>query len=154
MAESNGQSGRWTAGSLREVGQFFGLTEEAIKRDWRKNSDMPGRPKRWPLDEIARWRLAYLTKGRPLIAADQLARFRMLRADLLELEKAERDRSLVRIDVIVSVLSRLATIIRQCGEQLERDFGSDACELLMDALDAYETELDLSGLCEPSDGGE
>ena len=39
---------------------------------------------------------------------------------------------------------RLALLIRQCGEQAERQFGSGARELIDDALTEFEREFEAS----------
>ena len=43
--------------TVRDVAQFFGLTEMTVRASWIPNG-MPGKPGRWPLSLIARWRIA------------------------------------------------------------------------------------------------
>ena len=142
MASTNGNG--WTAPNLVTVAKFFGVADTTVKNDWRRDG-MPGRAKRWNLSKIARWRLRRIAEHRPLVAEDQLARFRKLRADLLEIEKDERKKNLVPIHELQPKLMRLAALIKQLGEQLGRTYGEDAREMVQDTLDAFELELEASG---------
>jgi hypothetical protein len=70
-----------------------------------------------------------------------LEKYRQHRAELAELDVAERRRHLVRREVIHQHLTRFASIIRQAGHDLQKSFGSDAVEIISEAIDAAEYEL-------------
>ena len=142
MAATNGH--HWSAPNLATVAKFFGVADTTVKNDWRRDG-MPGRAKRWNLSKIAQWRLRRIAEHRPLVAEDQLARFRKLRADILELDKEQRRKTLVPMHELQPKLMRLAALIKQLGEELGRAYGEDAVEMVRDTLDAFELELEASG---------
>lgn len=54
---------RWTAKTLGDVAQFFGLALQTVK-EWRVGPEpMPGNEGAWPLPEIVRWRIARLERS-------------------------------------------------------------------------------------------
>lgn len=71
---------------------------------------------------------------------------------LRRLERLERETQLVSRDVVHEALARIAGIIRQAGDTLQRQFGSEAFDVLNDALDDAEREIEASfGRVEHSD---
>jgi hypothetical protein len=64
------------------------------------------------------------------------------RVKLARLERAERDGSMVRRDAMRHGLGRMAEIMRGAGERLQREFGREAHELLEEALDDFESQIE------------
>ena len=87
-----------------------------------------------------------------------LERYREERALIARLERLERERKLLPRDDVRRFLARVATIIREAGEQLDRQFSTAAASLLYEALDEAERELartlgDESGVQHAPDAG-
>jgi hypothetical protein len=81
-----------------------------------------------------------------LMAADvsspALERYREERAKLARLDRLERERALVPRDEVREGLGRIAAIMRSAGEALQSQFGSSAVDLLYEALDDAQREVD------------
>ena len=70
-----------------------------------------------------------------------LERWRMHKADLAELDVEERRGILLRSDVVNEKLQVLASILRQAGEALQKEFGPKAQAVLDEAFDDFEHQL-------------
>jgi hypothetical protein len=70
-----------------------------------------------------------------------LEAYRDERAKLARYDRLEREGQLVPRDKVRAVLGRIATIVRDCGQALERQFGPAAAEILAEALDDAEREI-------------
>lgn len=105
------------------------------------------------LGEFLRWFHKFLAdNGSKLLAEDDddllegeatpaLERLRAAKADLAELERDERRRNLLRRQVVHDLLGRVAGVLRNCGEQLQQQFGPDALEILNEHLTSAEAEI-------------
>lgn len=71
-----------------------------------------------------------------------LERYREERAALARLDRLEREGGLVDRELVRQSLAQIAAIIRSAGETLEREFGSRAAEILIEALDDAQRETD------------
>ena len=71
-----------------------------------------------------------------------LERYREERAALARMDRLERERVLVRRDEVREGLGRIATIIREAGQSLQRQYGPGAAELLFEAMDEAGREVD------------
>jgi hypothetical protein len=133
---------RWIVRSLNDVAAFFRSPRQSIQ-NWRRDG-MPGAKGEWSLPDITAWRMEKLRRGEAAWTTGDspaLEEYRRERAKLARLERLERERQLVRREVIHQHLTRFASIIRQLGEQLQKAYGADAGEMLMDAMDDAEREL-------------
>jgi hypothetical protein len=70
-----------------------------------------------------------------------MARYRLARAEMAEMDLAERRRELLPLEELRRVGWGLARTIRQAGEQLQREFGGDALGILDEALEEYQRGL-------------
>lgn len=70
-----------------------------------------------------------------------LERLRAAKADLAELERDERRQTLLRRQVVHELLTRVAGVLRNCGEQLQDRFGPDALEILNEHLTSADAEI-------------
>jgi hypothetical protein len=70
-----------------------------------------------------------------------LEEYRGERVKLVRLERLEREGQLVPRDQARAAMSRIAAILREAGQTLERQFGSAAAEILNEALDEAEGEI-------------
>ena len=73
-----------------------------------------------------------------------LERYRRERAALARLDRLERQRRVLPREQIREALGRVAAILRGAGEALGRQFGPGAVELLYEALDDAQREIDRS----------
>ena len=73
-----------------------------------------------------------------------LERYREERAELARLDRLERQRQLLPRDQMREALARIAGIIRGAGDTLQRQFGLPAVEILYEALDDAEREMENS----------
>lgn len=74
-------------------------------------------------------------------ATPALEAFRSERAQLARLDRLERERELLPREIVHAAFARVANLLRNAGEQLERRFGPDAREILDDALTSAAAEL-------------
>lgn len=96
----------------------------------------------WLLPDIIRW-LISRTNARPesddpaMSGPDSpaLERYRLAKAELSELELAEKRKQLLPRGVVRQALASWAAILRNAGDQLGRRFGVGAQRVLTDALD-------------------
>jgi hypothetical protein len=71
-----------------------------------------------------------------------LERYREARADHAELDLQERQRDLLPRQAVHEVFGRIASRLRDAGEQLGREHGSEAHEVLSEALDDAGREIE------------
>ncbi|MHB8974711.1 MAG: hypothetical protein ACYC3X_30710 [Pirellulaceae bacterium] len=71
-----------------------------------------------------------------------LERYREERAALARMDRLERERVLVRRGEVREGLGRIATIIREAGESLQRQYGPGAAEILFEAMDEGGREVE------------
>jgi hypothetical protein len=71
-----------------------------------------------------------------------LERYREERAKLARLDRLDRERQLLPRDEVRESWGRMAAILRSAGDTLQRQFGAEAVEILNEALDDCERELD------------
>jgi hypothetical protein len=71
-----------------------------------------------------------------------LERYREKRAALADLDLLERQNQLIPRDQSRQALGRIAGILRNAGEMLQRQFGPAAVDILNEALDDAEAEMD------------
>jgi hypothetical protein len=84
--------------------------------------------------------------GDPLLVAEGVAspaleKYREARAALAELDLQERQRDLLPRQAVHEVFGRIASRLRDAGEQLGREHGSEAHDVLTEALDDAEREV-------------
>ena len=70
-----------------------------------------------------------------------LERYREERAQLARLDRLEREGKLLPRDEVREVLGRIASILRDAGDALQRRFGTDASDILHEALDDSQREI-------------
>jgi hypothetical protein len=73
-----------------------------------------------------------------------LERYREERAALARLDRLEREARLIPRDIVREVLGRIAAILRAAGDSLQRQFGPSAVEILYEALDDGQREIERS----------
>jgi len=84
------------------------------------------------------------------VSSPALERYRDERALLARLDRLEREQTLVPRHQVRDGLERIASILRAAGDQLQREHGAGALELLSDALDDAQREIQRLF---PTDGG-
>lgn len=102
---------------------------------------------RYDLHEIAVWYVHRREKRRtdpddPLVYAAAntpgLERLRKAKAEIAELELHERQRRVVQRDDVRELLALVASHYRRAGETLQRRFGRDAAQVVLDAVEQAE----------------
>jgi hypothetical protein len=73
-----------------------------------------------------------------------LERYREERAAMARLDRLEREQKLIPRDTAREALGRIAAILRGAGDTLQREFGLAAVEILYEALDDCQREVDRS----------
>lgn len=73
-----------------------------------------------------------------------LERYREERAALARLDRLEREQQLIPRDEAREALGRIAGILRGAGDALQRQFGQTALEIVTEALDDAQREIDRS----------
>lgn len=123
--ESQTAINKWTAKTLQEVAQFFGMATQTVK-GWRTESPpMPGKEGAYPLNEIAIWRLqkAQLSATTEVKREAEIEHIKLAnekrrmenalrRKQLIEREEVERDMALI--------WSRLAARLANLPERISR----------------------------------
>jgi len=137
---------RTRTSAVTEIADFAGVSRQTIY-DWQK---LPGYP-RAPDGSVALWDLCEWrcraagadvspeTEG----GSDSpgLERFRDARAEQEEIKLAEMKRQVVAIDWMHARLNEIASLIRGAGEQLQREYGPDALQILEDAIAEAEGKI-------------
>lgn len=75
-------------------------------------------------------------------ASPALERYREERASLARLDRREREGELLPRDEVRQSLAKMASVLRVAGETLQRQFGQAAADILNEALDDTEHEID------------
>jgi hypothetical protein len=104
------------------------------------------------LPQLARALHDFLAANAQKLAADDelltgasspaLERYREERAALARLDRLEREGELLPRDQVRDALGRIAGIVRAAGDSLARQFGNEALELLVEAVDDAEAEIE------------
>lgn len=71
-----------------------------------------------------------------------MERYREERAALARLDRLKRERQLLPRNEVKEALGRIAAVLRGAGDAQQRQFGAAAAEILYDALDDAQRELD------------
>jgi hypothetical protein len=73
-----------------------------------------------------------------------LERYREERAALAKLDRLQREGQLINRDLAHQSLGKIASILRDAGDTLNRQFGAGAADILHSALDDAKVEIDRS----------
>jgi hypothetical protein len=76
------------------------------------------------------------------VSSPALERYREERAALAKLDRLEREGALMPKDEARDALTRIASTIRDAGDILQRQYGAGALEILIEALDDAELEIE------------
>lgn len=119
------------------------------------------------LPQFVRWVYGFLAaNSRKLLATDAedpmsgelspaLERWREEKYRLARLDRQERESTYLHVDTVHAGLSLMSGILRKLGESMQRHHGAEAHQLVDEAVDDWERELDrLFGDHDNSDGDE
>ena len=81
------------------------------------------------------------------VASPALEQYRRERTKLARMDRLEREQELLPRELVHECLMRVAYIIRAAGDTLARLHGNDAAEILTDAL--QDAQRDINTLCSP-----
>lgn len=76
------------------------------------------------------------------IVSPALERQREARAKIAELELAEKEKSLVNVELMMPWLDKMASIIRRAGERIERQYGAEPKAILDESINAFRREVE------------
>lgn len=116
---------RWLHDFLGEHGRAIGRAVHAAEQ--RQGRPVPGPPEDTEPNP----------DDMPLYAGSSpaLERQRAARASIAELELAQRRRELVPVADLRPALSQISSRLREAGDQLRRQFGPEALDVLIEAVD-------------------
>jgi len=102
--------------TLGDVADFFGVGLDAVKK-WRSGPDpMPEKVgNRWPLDEIARWRLGRVLAPKETSEQRELLELRKLSAEVEAKEMALRQKAAALVDrtAAIATITEMFNRVRQ-----------------------------------------
>ncbi len=137
--------------SKADFARMMGRPSQQLLR-WREQHRMPyPEEKRQPVDlrAVLAWLADFLAN---LVSQDDaimaggdspaLERWRTERAELAELDLDQNRGELLHVGAARQTLGRWAQILRKAGEQLRRQYGNDAGDILQDALDDCDAIVD------------
>lgn len=121
--------------------------------EWTGKRDFPGGANGpWNLPAIVAWLIARGAKQTAVTPGDDplleggesewLEKYRKEKTLLARMERKAKRLKLLSRDQVHIALSRMASIIRGAGEQLQRQFGTEALRLLDEAMDDAEREME------------
>lgn len=119
---------------MPEVAEFFGVSPTAVQRDWRRQG-MPGENGRYPLNEIAKWKIQReRDQNRPKISDEQKSlRERLDEAEVLkaefdarlkELKVAEAEGRLIDKETAIAEIEEMFHRVRARLEQIPQELGT------------------------------
>ena len=137
-----GTEGEVIARTQAQVASFFGISVVQVRSAW-VSAGMPGKPGRYPLDQIAKW----LRKDGPWRAqaagsaqgaaepSSHLERFRDYRARNEELEYQKKIGTLIERQTVLDLFSDWTGILKRTASALRSRHGRAAEEIMREALD-------------------
>lgn len=138
---------RTRTSSVTEIADFAGVARSTVY-DWQKLPGYPGAPDGsvalWDLCEWQVLRLASVGDADPEVAGDSpgLERYRLARAGQEEIKLAQLRGHVMDREWMHSRLMEIASLIRACGEQLQRSHGEDALQILDQTLDDIDGKIE------------
>lgn len=143
------ESGKGYARTADLVSLMTGVKSRTL-REW-FSQGCPGDPGRYCPAEIVAWGRENKWQtdvGDPELSGGDspaLERYRDEKAKLARLDRLQREGELVRAADIEEMLNSFSSLIRSTGEQLRRQFGNDALQILDEALDECDRLIDSDG---------
>lgn len=135
--------------SRGHLAHLFSKAEPTVVK-WHQRG-MPGIAGLYSLKEVIAWREKDLTERKGveelMVDADMagdspaLERFRAARANLAELEFAERSGTMVQVALIQRGLALLAAPLREAIEALQKQFGAEARDIMEEGLAEFERRM-------------
>jgi hypothetical protein len=145
MAKPSGKPRERTS-SVTELADFAGVSRNTIY-EWAKLDGYP----RAPDGSVAKWDLCEWYCNR-LVSPETddepgpkdspaLERLRAARASQEEIKLAAMRQAYMDRDWVHARLMEIASLLRQCGDQLQRQHGEDALQILDDAMTEIELKI-------------
>jgi phage terminase Nu1 subunit (DNA packaging protein) len=139
---------RTRTSSVTEIADFAGVARSTVY-DWQKLPGYPSAPDGsvalWDLCEWQVLRLAPLNDTDSDVAnADSpgLERFRLARAGQEEIKLAQLRGHVMDREWMHGKLMEIASLIRGAGDQLQREYGADALQILDQTLDDIDRKIE------------
>jgi hypothetical protein len=129
------------------VAAVFGLSTSAIQK-WECPRNQDGS---YNIPAVINWRVDSECEKRmppdfdPDVAtADTPAaeRLRIIKGDILELDLGVKRKQLMARDDVREIMRTLCGLIRNATESLQREYGNDAADIIRDAINELEPEME------------
>ena len=144
MSRADDQIAELDALTQKAAAHLVGLTD----RQLRNRDDVPRNPDQtYSGPALLAWAVerAELEAGSdPMLRGDSspgLERYRAARAELAEMDLAEKRGQLVRVESIRRMLDTVASLIRDATVRIDRQFGAEAADMIGDALDEADRHI-------------
>lgn len=140
-------------GSSAAVARWFDCHSRTVE-GWAARGCPGMQPRRYDVREICRWLYREWQRRNPRVAkagdttedelmlaagsSPALERYREARARIAELQADEAEGSYLHAEKMQACLQRMAAILREAGDKLQKRFGPDAKSVLDEHLDAFE----------------
>lgn len=152
------EDGKAVVDTMAKAAHFLGVSAKTLQT-W-ISQGCPGEKGYYPIKKMFDW--AYTVgpwgqslpiDGDPLMGGGEdtewLEKYREEKTLLARLERKQKERELVRIEEILDPLMEGAAVVRAAGERLGREYGSEAQEMINEAVQEF-----VDGLRQQMGGGE
>lgn len=133
----------WIVPALKDVAAFFRISVPTLYQ-WRAAGNF-GAKGEWDCQKVLEFRLSQLGvmdfgAGARVSERESpaLERYREEQAALKKLDRLERQKILIRVDVLQSDLLQVFGFFRRAGEQLQKIYGPEAQDIISEAADEAE----------------
>ena len=129
----------------RDIAALWGISEMAVSH-WHSRDGCPRNPdKTWHLPSVIAFREERFQEANNMAStapSPALERWREESARMAELKRKAMEASLVPLTEMKAWLGRLALILRNGQEVLQRIHGNEAADIVREALEEWESELE------------
>lgn len=138
LADLQSRTASYNVETMRDVAAFFGVAEQTVRAWNMRPGGIPGESGAWPLDEIAKWYVAWRTES---ATSSEPKQRDIIKDQLAALDLAERQKRLVDVSEVSTWLDRVAGVLRDSITALENRYGSEAADILRTPLERLEQEV-------------
>lgn len=133
--------------SVPKVAMFFGISQQAVEK-WRIRGMPEKQPDGWHLDEIAQWRIEYLTKKQPSPQPSEnetdepaLEQLRLANAEIARFKLAELQGDLLRRESVRDFHNGFIADFHRLSDELQREGNTSAFERIEEFISDHERRL-------------
>ncbi len=129
----------------KDIAGLWNVSAVAVSKWWRHGGFKRNADKSWDLGAVIRWREEGLERESDVIGnntSPALERWREENAAMAALRRQVMEDTLVPVDEMKLWLGRLALILRNAQEVLQRSHGDDAADIVREAISDWEAEIE------------